>query len=266
MDLRLTFNEVTEEYDRLRPKYPDILSVDLIQYSALDKTKKALEIGIGTGQATLPFLKTGCELTAIELGDKLAEFSKKKFREYERFKVMNQDFETASLEENNYDIIYSASAFHWISPEIGLPKVYRLLKSGGVFAWFSGVFAASQKNMYDEIQKVYSEYKKYFNYEAPQFDRTPEAQSKLMDISNKFKQYGFTDIFNRLYCGSRTLNAKDYATLCGTYSDHRVIPEPDRVVFLQKLEDTINLCGGTFTFTDTFLLCMGKKPWVKHVL
>ena len=112
MDLRLTFNEVPEEYDRLRPKYPDTLSVDVIQYSALDKTKKALEIGIGTGQATLPFLKTGCELTAIELGDKLAEFSKKKFKEYERFKVMNQDFETALLEENNYDIIYSASAFH----------------------------------------------------------------------------------------------------------------------------------------------------------
>ena len=75
---------------------------------------------------------------------------------------MNQDFETALLEENNYDIIYSASAFHWIPPEIGLPKVYRLLKAGGVFAWFSGLFAYSQKNMYDEIQKVYSEYKKVF--------------------------------------------------------------------------------------------------------
>lgn len=260
MDLRLTFNEVPEEYDCLRPKYPDTLSVDVIQYSALDKTKKALEIGIGTGQATLPFLKTGCELTAIELGDKLAEFSKKKFKEYKRFKVMNQDFETAFLEENNYDIIYSASAFHWISPEIGLPKVYRLLKAGGVFAWFSVQPAPSQKNMHDELQKVYSEYKKYFSYEAPQFDRIPEAQSKLLDRLNKFKQYGFTEIFDKLYSGSRTLNAKDYATLCGTYNDHRAIPEADRVVFLQKLEDTVKRCGGIFTFADTFLLCMGKKP------
>ena len=57
MDLRLTFNEAPEEYDRLRPEYPDKLSVDVLQYSALDKTKEALEIGIGTGQATLPFLK-----------------------------------------------------------------------------------------------------------------------------------------------------------------------------------------------------------------
>ena len=115
----------------MRPEYPDKLSVDVFQYSALDKTKEALEIGIGKGQATLPFLKTGCELTAIELGDKLAEFSRRKFKEYERFKVINQDFETALLEENSYDIIYSASAFHWIVPEIGLPKVYRLLKTRG---------------------------------------------------------------------------------------------------------------------------------------
>lgn len=260
MDLRLTFNEVPEEYDCLRPKYPDTLSVDVIQYSMLDKTKKALEIGIGTGQATLPFLKTNCELTAIELGDKLAEFSKKKFKEYERFKVINQDFETASLEENNYDIIYSASAFHWIPPEIGFPKVYNLLKSGGVFAWFSVQPAPSQKKLYDEIQKVYSEYRKYFNYEAPQFDRIPEAQSKQLYRLNKFKQYGFTEIFDQLYSGSRTLNAKDYATLCGTYNDHRAIPEADRVIFLNKLEDAVNRCGGTFTFADTFLLCMGKKP------
>ena len=85
--------------------------------------------------------------------------------------------------------------------------------------------------------------KKYFNYEAPQFDRMPEAQSKLLDRSNKFKQYGFTEIIDKLYSGSRTLNAKNYASLCGTYNDHRAIPEADRFVFLQKLEDTVNRCG-----------------------
>lgn len=47
MDLRLTFNEVPAEYDRLRPLYPDMLSADLIAYSGLDATKKVLEIGIG---------------------------------------------------------------------------------------------------------------------------------------------------------------------------------------------------------------------------
>ena len=73
------------------------------------------------------------------------------------------------------------------------------------------MFSPSQKNIYDEIQKVYSEYKKCFDYEAPQFDRIPEAQAQLRDRINKFKQFGFTEIFDKLYSGSRTLDAKDYA-------------------------------------------------------
>lgn len=39
MDLRLSFNEVSEEYGRLRPQYPDVLSSDLITYSMLDATR-----------------------------------------------------------------------------------------------------------------------------------------------------------------------------------------------------------------------------------
>lgn len=260
MDLRLTFNEVPAEYDNLRPRYTDALFTDVIQFSALDKTKKALEIGIGTGQASLPFLETGCELTAIEIGDKLAQYSREKFVEFGRFKVINQDFESVQLEENNYDFIYSASAFHWISPEIGMPKVFRLLKSGGVFAWISVQPAPAQKQIHDEIQKVYEEYNRYFSGEKPQFDRQHEAQKKQLDRVNVFKQYGFTEIEDKLYYGTRILNASDYATLCGTYSDHRAIPEDERIIFLQEIENTINRCGGKFEFTDMFLLCMGKKP------
>jgi 16S rRNA A1518/A1519 N6-dimethyltransferase RsmA/KsgA/DIM1 with predicted DNA glycosylase/AP lyase activity len=137
MDLRLTFNEDAPNYDKLRPTYTDELFDDTIRFSSLSRNKRVLEIGIGTGQATLPFLKTGCKVTAIEIGDKLAQFSREKFTEFKSFEVINQDFESVQLDENAYDLVYSASAFHWIPQEIGLPKIYGLLKSGGVFAWFS---------------------------------------------------------------------------------------------------------------------------------
>lgn len=260
MDLRLTFNEVSEEYGRLRPHYPDALSSDLIAYSMLDATKKALEIGIGAGQATLPFLKTGCEITAVEIGDQLARYSREKFASYERFKVLNQDFESALLNEDSFDLIYSASAFHWIKPGIGFPKVFHLLKSGGVFAWFSVQPAPAHRHIHDELEKVYEKYSRYFGGDKPEFDRLPEAQRKQSDRVNAFRQYGFADIENKFYHGTRTLNASDYATLCGTYSDHRAIPETDRIHFLSEIEDAVNRCGGNFTFADTFLLCMGRKP------
>ena len=260
MDLRLTFNEVPNEYDNLRPKYNDAIFADVIQFSALDKTKKALEIGIGTGQATLPFLETGCNITAVEIGDKLAQYSREKFAAYENFTVINQDFETVFLKENTYDLVYSASAFHWIPAEAGLPKVFRILKPGGVFVWFSVQPSPSQENVYNELQKVYDEYKRYFKGEKPQFDRRPEAIKTQLNRVNTFKRYGLIDIADKLYYGSRTLNADEYAALCGTYSDHRAIPEEDRLPFLKKIKNVIDLCGGKFIFSDIYLMCMGKKP------
>lgn len=264
MDLRLTFNEDAQNYDRLRPTYADELFDEVIRFSSLDITKRALEIGIGTGQATLPFLKTGCKVTAIEIGDKLAQFSREKFAKFKNLKVINQDFESVQLDENAYDLIYSASAFHWIPLEIGLPKVYRLLKSGGVFAWFSIRPTPAQEHLHihEELQKVYDEYSHFFG-EKPQLDL--EVRQKLVEKKRKgrfnaLKQYALIDVNDELYYGSRTFNAKDYASLISTFSDHKAMPDEYRIPFLKDITDTIDRCGGKFTLSDTMFLCMGRKP------
>lgn len=69
MDLRMKFKEDEENYDKYRPSYVWELYRDIINYSGICKGSEVLEIGIGTEQATLPFLKTLCNLTAAELGE-----------------------------------------------------------------------------------------------------------------------------------------------------------------------------------------------------
>ncbi|MCL2885114.1 MAG: class I SAM-dependent methyltransferase [Oscillospiraceae bacterium] len=261
MDLRLTFNEDPENYNRFRPTYTEKLFEDVIRFSDLSSSSAALEIGIGTGQATLPFLKTDCKITAIELGDRLAQFTRKKFADYKNLDVITQDFESAPLDENAYDLIYSATAFHWIPPEIGLPKVHRLLKSGGVFAWFSLQPAPAPECavVHEEIEKVYEKYNRYFSGEKPEIDQRRQNEEKLLARVNAFKQYGFVDIQDKLYHGSRIYNSSDYVALYSTYSDHKAIPECDRIPFLEEIGKAIDRCGGKFTFADTMLLCMGRK-------
>ena len=63
------------------------------------------EVGSGTGQATEPVLKTGCELTAVEYGVNLSEVLKAKFRDYQNFHVVTARFEDAELEEDAYDLV-----------------------------------------------------------------------------------------------------------------------------------------------------------------
>ena len=61
-----TFNTVADVYERIRPGYPDELYQTLFAYAPLYASSCAVEVGIGGGQATLPVLKTGCALTAVE--------------------------------------------------------------------------------------------------------------------------------------------------------------------------------------------------------
>ena len=69
--LNWTFDTVAETYEKLRPGYVDELYQAIFEYKPIDNTSNVVEIGIGGGQATLPFLQTGCELTAIDYGDLL---------------------------------------------------------------------------------------------------------------------------------------------------------------------------------------------------
>lgn len=136
MDLRTTFNEDEYNYDKARPDYPDELFEDIFSYIDLSENSNVLEIGIGTGQATLPFLNNGCNVTAVELGDKLAKYCQNKFSEFSNFKIINSDFITADLPENSFDLIYSATAFHWIPKDGGYAKIKSLLKPDGTVALF----------------------------------------------------------------------------------------------------------------------------------
>ncbi|WP_310551707.1 methyltransferase domain-containing protein [Paenibacillus glufosinatiresistens] len=110
-DLRFKFDEDPLNYDRSRPAYTEAMFEDIIHYASLDKSKEALEIGVGTGQATLPFLRTGCRVTAVELGGNMARFVRDKFAEYANFQVLHTDFESYEGRSGSFDFIYSATAF-----------------------------------------------------------------------------------------------------------------------------------------------------------
>jgi len=264
MDSRLTFNTDPESYDKFRARYTKELFDDVIRFSHLSKDKNALEIGIGTGQATPPFLQTGCTVTAIELGDNLARFCRDKFTAYKNFNVINQDFESVALSENAYDLIYSASAFHWIPPETGLPKVYALLKSGGVFSWFANQPAPSEEHahIHEAIQAVYNRHAEFFGGKSPAVDlqqRLQQAKEKCRSRNSTLKQYGFTDVVDKIYHSARTFSAEDYAAQISTHHDHKAMPEEIRLPFLQEIADVINRHGGIFTLADIIILSMGRK-------
>lgn len=263
MELKLTFNTDAASYDKYRPNYCKALFSDLVNYCQLNNDMKVLEIGIGTGQATKPILDTGCQVTAIEIGDKLAEFTRDKYITYDNLHIITSDFESVELEEGTYDLIYSASAFHWIPMDFGMKKVKKLLKDHGVFAWISSTPVPSKKSedVFNEIQKVYWDYPQYFKpLSSPNIDGLVESlNKKLANRHQDFLKYEFKDVKDNMYHSSRQVSAKDYAETTSTYSDHKIIPHNDRMAFQKRIEMSIDGCGGSITIKDRFLLCMGRK-------
>ncbi|MCL2633444.1 MAG: methyltransferase domain-containing protein [Oscillospiraceae bacterium] len=264
------FDEIAVSYDKYRWDYPAELFADVIQYTGAGKNKRAIEIGAGTGKATTPFLDAGYAVTAVEMGTNMTEFLLNKFNGYRNFDVITSTFEDVSLENDNYDLIYAASAFHWVDAETGCPKVLRLLKSGGVFVLFrNNVYRQKGNIIADAIDEVYEKY--YYNH-YPRYDRPVDLCKMTYDDFlkpeeihrgfrfNSLEQFGFTDITMKLYNGLRIYKANEYIALMDTMSDHRAILNKDRAALYKGIKEVILRNGGQLDMKFIFQLYMGRKP------
>ncbi|QUI20876.1 class I SAM-dependent methyltransferase [Vallitalea pronyensis] len=254
--LEWTFNTVYKEYDKWRPTYVKELYKDIFAYKDINPSSKVVEVGIGTGQATLPILETGCFLTAVEYGDKLSIYAKQKFASHRKFDVVNAKFEDFECEDNSVDLIYSASAFHWIPEEIGYAKAYNLLKSGGVFARFANhpYKDKSRPGMHEALQKVYDVYM------PNSLDGEEYSEDNAKNRANIAKKYGFIDIDYKMYYRTRTFTSDEYILLLGTYSDHISIQEDKRKKFFAEIKNAIDELGGLITLYDSIDLALARKP------
>lgn len=255
MDLRLKFNEDEINYDRYRPTYPEELFRDIINYSSTDGKSNSLEIGIGTGQATKSILQTGCCVTAIELGDKLSNFVRNKYRKYSNFNVTNADFMTLPLKPNTYDLVYCATAFHWLPLEEGYRKVHDILKYGGTIALFwNHPFPNRKDDISNKVNRhVYDKYrptdKEIIEFKEKDCER---RTSELM-------QFGFKDVETKLYHRVRTLTSDSYIALLNTYSDHRALDAKTKAAFEAEMKTSLDEIGGKINIYDTIDLYLARK-------
>ncbi len=259
--LEWTFDTVAARYERFRPGYTEELYKTLFDYINIDSSSRVVEVGIGGGQATLPFLKKGCSLTAVEYGENFSKLCQKKFEGYKNFSVITEKFENVSFPDAQYDLVYSASAFHWVPENIGYSKVYAMLKNGGVFARFANHPYRDKGNpaLSEEIEKLYDIYY-HRHHSGTDIKSDKEYSEEQAEQSARIAgKYGFSDIKYAMFYRTRTLSAQEYVELLGTYSDHIALEEKIRTEFFSKIEDAINQHGGTFTLYDTIDLQLARK-------
>lgn len=239
---RITFEEMADIYLETRPGYPEQLIEDVIQLSGIPPVGRILEIGCGSGNATIPFAKRGYEILAVELGPRLANIAKEQCRTYPKVMIINMAFEDCPLEASAFDLAISADAFHWIVPEIGYPKVAKALKPGCSLAFFWNVRCKTDSVLSESIRKVYSDC-------APQAEKpddgfTPEwLVDTITQVINSAGCFG--PITVKQYDTNEILTAEKYTRGLWTFSSHRPLMQETRTKLYEGIRKVIDEHGGS---------------------
>jgi len=149
-DYGKVFDEIAAEYDRNRPMYPDELVDQACQVAGIGAGDRVLEIGCGSGQLTRSLLARGLHVTALEPGRNLMALARQNLEGAGAVEFMNARFEDASCPREHFRAVFSASALHWVDPEVSWRKIADVLVPGGTLALVQYFGIEEQRSRQDQ--------------------------------------------------------------------------------------------------------------------
>lgn len=216
--LRATFNSAAQRYHQARPDYPAALFAELIRLADLQPGDRLLEVGCGTGKATVPLARRGYRLTCLELGPELAAAARANLAGFGGSRVVTAEFETWPPAERGFDLVFAATAWHWIDPVVKYRRAWELLRPGGHLAFWSATHAipAGGDSFFRDIQPVYDE----IGEGLPAGASFPEP-GQLPDSAAEIRASGlFEDVRVRQFDWEIRYDADGYIRLLDTFSGH----------------------------------------------
>jgi SAM-dependent methyltransferase len=223
----LVFGEVAEEYDRVRPGYPAALFEDMLSYSA---PTTALEIGAGTGKATVAVASRGVQVHALEPDPAMALVLR------QRVAGLAVNIAMASLEsyepEEPVDLVYSAQAFHWTDEKTRWPRTAAALRPGGSVGLFWNMERLPTASLRAAVTAVLDEYDLRPWSEWPESDQVEPDQEMVARPE-------FAEFRQELYRWERALPREDYLANLSTQSSYRMLEDEDRDELIDQLRGVL---------------------------
>jgi SAM-dependent methyltransferase len=149
-----SFGAAAQLYEQARPSYPAQLFAHI---AAALPGPRVLEVGAGTGKATVGLAALGLELTCIEPDPKMAAVLARRAEAGLPIRVEVESFESFTA-SGTYDALVSATAWHWTEPATRMDRAAALLRPGGFLGlcWNTGMLR--QEPAVNAIQAIYDEF------------------------------------------------------------------------------------------------------------
>jgi ubiquinone/menaquinone biosynthesis C-methylase UbiE len=130
---RVLFESVAGRYQVCRHGYPADVVDWMVATAGVAAGGSILEIGCGTGQLTTRLVALPASVVAIDIAPSMVEVAQQQLiGSAVRFEVAS--FEEFEADPGSFDLVASATAFHWIDPDVAWSKSARLLRPGGWLA------------------------------------------------------------------------------------------------------------------------------------
>jgi SAM-dependent methyltransferase len=229
----VVFGRDAAAYDTARPSYPADAIAHLVGLAV--PLRKAIEIGPGTGKATVDIARPGLELIGLEPDAAMARMLVDKRLPGVSVEVTRyEDWDGAA---GDVDLLYAAQAWHWVDVPVGYSLALRLLRPGGVL----GLMWNIPENRYDQFEEVYRRHAPHILEESDERIHRRDDHDWTADM----REAGLTDVGRFTTHWFRELDAIGLRTLYSTYSDHIMIEDESRTLLLEDLEATVVERGGS---------------------
>jgi SAM-dependent methyltransferase len=243
--LRETFDEAAELYDRARPGYPAALFTDLAGLACIGPGCRVLEIGCGTGQATVPLAEYGGEIVCVEMGTSMAAVARRKLARFPAVRVVVGAFEDWPLPAEPFDTVVSATAFHWLDPAVRVTKSAAALRPSGALATIATHHVAGgAADFFAEAQACYERW----DPATPPGLRLSAAATIPFDSAELDRSGRFGPATFQRYEWDLSYTTAAYLDTLLTYSGHRALAPASQRGLLACIADLIeSRYGGHIT-------------------
>jgi SAM-dependent methyltransferase len=254
--LRFTFGSVAEQYDRARPSYPAAVYDDLAEIAGLEPGARVVEVGPGTGKATVELLRRGYVVTGVELSPDLAGIAR---RNAPGAEIIVTEFEHWQPETAGFDAIVATAAYHWIAPDHRYTKPLTLLKPDGALAVVHGrhVLPPDGDPLWVEVQEDYDAV-------VPHPDNGPPPPPEEIpdEWGDEFRDSAvFERVEQRRHLQPLVYTADELVDLLGTFSENIALPPEQRAELFRRIHERIAARpGGTVTKHYLLTLTVGLTP------
>lgn len=222
--LKTSFDADVAGYEAARPGYPDELFALLADRCGLGPGSRVLEIGPGTGQATLPMLDHGATVVAVEPGPLMAERLRERVADRDCI-VVESNFEAASL-DGPFHLAVAATSFHWVDPTVGIGRLAELLPPGAWLALWWNVFrdiGPHDEAFFDHLQPIARRFQTDERVQAVTHALDEPSRRAEIEAGDRFE---LTDVLS--FAWPITHDAASLRALFASFSDWSTLPEPDR--------------------------------------